>query len=163
MKFTDWLLLVIFIILEGQLLWYRYKPLYEKNKKVKGDEILKSLANKQKEDALIVERDKDIVSLDEYISYIKDFLQKYHRSRNKKISYRTRQDLLLTTIKVLPVISKHIQLNYYYNLDDKEWYKLTDKDMISLLETAYNDYTHDNLDSLNTIISAALRLRDDKR
>lgn len=163
MKFTDWLLLVIFIILEGQLLWYRYKPLYEKNKKVKGDEILKSLANKQKEDALIVERDKDIVSLDEYINYIKDFLQKYHKSRNKKISYRTRQDLLLATIKVFPVISKHIQLNYYYNLDDKEWYKLTDKDMIGLLETAYNDYTHDNLDSLNTIISAALRLRDDKR
>ena len=32
-----------------------------------------------------------------------------------------------------------------------------------LLESAYNDYTHENLDSLNSIFTAALRLRDDKR
>ena len=35
--------------------------------------------------------------------------------------------------------------------------------MVMILESAYNDYTHDNLDSLNSIITAILRLRDDKR
>ena len=70
---------------------------------------------------------------------------------------------LLKTIDIIPVASRHINLNYYYNLEDKEWYKLTDRDMMMLLESAYNDYTHENLDSLNSIFTAALRLRDDKR
>ena len=82
---------------------------------------------------------------------------------NKKIALRTRQELLLKTIDIIPVASRHINLNYYYNLEDKEWYKLTDRDMMMLLESAYNDYTHENLDSLNSIFTAALRLRDDKR
>ena len=71
--------------------------------------------------------------------------------------------ILLKTIDIIPVASRHINLNYYYNLEDKEWYKLTDRDMMMLLESAYNDYTHENLDSLNSIFTAALRLRDDKR
>ena len=101
--------------------------------------------------------------IDEYVNYIKQMLENYNNSRNKKIALRTRQELLLKTIDIIPVASRHINLNYYYNLEDKEWYKLTDRDMMMLLESAYNDYTHENLDSLNSIFTAALRLRDDKR
>ena len=101
--------------------------------------------------------------IDEYVNYIKQTLENYNNSRSKKIALRTRQELLLKTIDIIPVASRHINLNYYYNLEDKEWYKLTDRDMMMLLESAYNDYTHENLDSLNSIFTAALRLRDDKR
>lgn len=159
----DIMLLIMFLIVEGQLLWYRYKPLYLNFKKSKDNDIIKNLANRQKEEDLVVEKDKDITDIDEYINYVKSFIDSYHKSRSKKISYRTRQDLLFKTIQILPVVSKHITLNYYYNLEDKEWYKLTDRDMVMILESAYNDYTHDNLDSLNSIITAVLRLRDDKR
>ena len=94
---------------------------------------------------------------------LKEVLDSYNKSRSKKVALRTRQELLIRTINIIPVASRHIDLNYYYNLEDKEWYSLTDRDMFMLLESASNDYTHDNLDSLNSIFTAALRLRDDKR
>lgn len=163
MNKTEIILIIMFVIIELQLIWYRYKPLYKKARKAKKEELLKSLVNKQKEDELVVEKDKDITIIDEYVKYIGKILERYNNPKNLKIAYRTRQELLYRTIKILPIIAKHITLNYYYNLDDKEWYRLTDRDMLMLLESSYNDYTHDNLDSLNSIITAVLRLRDDRR
>ena len=163
MKDTNIILIVMFIIIQGEILWNRYKPVIKRRQKTRKEEIIKSLAERQKEDELVVEKDKDITMIDEYIAYIKLFLDNYNSSRSKRISLKKRQDLLIKTFNILPVVSRHIDLNYYYNLDDKEWYKLTDRDMIMLLESAYNDYTHENLESLNSIFTAALRLRDDKR
>ena len=157
------ILIIMFIIIQGEILWNRYKPIIKIKRKAKKEEVIKSLVAKQKEDDLIVEKDKDITTIDEYIKYIKEILDNYSRSRSKRISLRTRQDLLLKTINMIPIAARYINLNFYYNLDDSEWYKLTDRDMMMLLETAYNDYTHENLDSLNSIFTAALRLRDDKR
>lgn len=163
MNTTDIIVILLFIIVHIELLWERYKKPIMKHRKNKREEIIKSLAVKQKEDNLIIEKDKDITYIDEYIKYIKSVIDNYNNSRSKKIALRTRQDLLIKTIEIIPIASKHIDLNYYYNLDDNEWYKLTDRDMMLLLESSYNDYTHENLDSLNSIFSAALRLRDDKR
>ena len=151
------------MIVHIELLLEKYKRVFKKFRKNKKAEIIKSLATRQKEDELVVEKDKDITMIDEYVNYIKQTLENYNNSRSKKIALRTRQELLLKTIDIIPVASRHINLNYYYNLEDKEWYKLTDRDMMMLLESAYNDYTHENLDSLNSIFTAALRLRDDKR
>ena len=72
--------------------------------------------------------------IDEYVNYIKQLLENYNNSRNKKIALRTRQELLLKTIDIIPVASRHINLNYYYNLEDKEWYKLTDKETLMLYQ-----------------------------
>ena len=163
MKDTNIILIVMFIIIQGEILWNRYKPVIKRRQKTRKEEVIKSLAERQKEDEIIVEKDKDIKMIDEYVNYIKQTLENYNNSRSKKIALRTRQELLLKTIDIIPVASRHINLNYYYNLEDKEWYKLTDRDMMMLLESAYNDYTHENLDSLNSIFTAALRLRDDKR
>ena len=110
MSKSEIIMLLIFIFVHIELFCEKHKQFFKRFKKTRKEEIIKSLAIKQKEDELVVEKD-----------------------------------------------------NYYYNLDDKDWYKLTDRDMIMLLETAYNDYTHENLDSLNSIFTAALRLRDDKR
>lgn len=94
---------------------------------------------------------------------IKNVLSDYNTSRRKDISLRTKQNLLYETFKVEPTISKYITLDYYYDLDDSEFTSLSDKDLMKMLESSYNDYTHDNLNSLNTIISVVLRLRDDKK
>ena len=163
MNKTDIIIISIFVIVHIELIYERYRYKFKKFRKAKKEDFLKSLVIKQKEDELVVEKDKDITMLDEYVNFIKSILENYASSRNKKISLRTRQELLIKTIEIIPIASRHITLSYYYNLDDKEWYKLTDRDMMMLLETAYNDYTHDNLDSLNSIFTAALRLRDDKR
>lgn len=163
MSKADIIIIILFVIVHVELLLEKYKRVFKKFRKNKKAEIIKSLATRQKEDELVVEKDKDITMIDEYVNYIKQLLENYNNSRNKKIALRTRQELLLKTIDIIPVASRHINLNYYYNLEDKEWYKLTDRDMMMLLESAYNDYTHENLDSLNSIFTAALRLRDDKR
>lgn len=163
MRISDTIIILIFIIVHLELLWEKYRPKFKKYSKHRKEIVIKSLAAKQKEDDLIVEKDKDLTIIDEYIKEIKQFIDNFNKSKNKKIAYRTRQNLLIKTINIIPTLSKHITLNYYYNLDDKEWYKLTDRDMVMLLESAYNDYTHENLDSLNSIITAVLRLRDDKR
>lgn len=163
MSKADIIIIILFVIVHVELLLEKYKRVFKKFRKNKKDEIIKSLATRQKEDELVVEKDKDITMIDEYVNYIKQILENYNNSRSKKIALRTRQELLLKTIDIIPVASRHINLNYYYNLEDKEWYKLTDRDMMMLLESAYNDYTHENLDSLNSIFTAALRLRDDKR
>jgi hypothetical protein len=34
---------------------------------------------------------------------------------------------------------------------------------MELLESIYNDFTHDNLESFNSIVSVVLRLRDGSR
>lgn len=163
MSKADIIIIILFVIVHVELLLEKYKRVFKKFRKNKKAEIIKSLATRQKEDELVVEKDKDITMIDEYVNYIKQTLENYNNSRSKKIALRTRQELLLKTIDIIPVASRHINLNYYYNLEDKEWYKLTDRDMMMLLESAYNDYTHENLDSLNSIFTAALRLRDDKR
>ena len=163
MSKADIIIIILFVIVHVELLLEKYKRVFKKFRKNKKAEIIKSLATRQKEDELVVEKDKDITMIDEYVNYIKQTLENYNNSRSKKIALRTRQELLLKTINIIPVASRHINLNYYYNLEDKEWYKLTDRDMMMLLESAYNDYTHENLDSLNSIFTAALRLRDDKR
>lgn len=163
MSKADIIIIILFVIVHVELLLEKYKRVFKKFRKNKKAEIIKSLAIRQKEDELVVEKDKDITMIDEYVNYIKQTLENYNNSRSKKIALKTRQELLLKTIDIIPVASRHINLNYYYNLEDKEWYKLTDRDMMMLLESAYNDYTHENLDSLNSIFTAALRLRDDKR
>ena len=163
MSKADIIIIILFVIVHVELLLEKYKRVFKKFRKNKKAEIIKSLATRQKEDELVVEKDKDITMIDEYVNYIKQTLENYNNSRSKKIALRTRQELLLKTIDIIPVASRHINLNYYYNLEDKEWYKLTDRDMMMLLESAYNDHTHENLHSLNSIFTAALRLRDDKR
>lgn len=157
------LLIIFFIIIQIELFCTILKPKVKLFNKKKREEAVKVLMNKKMEDDLVLEKDKDINDIDIYIAFIKTVLDNYNNSRSKKISYRTRQTLLIETFKILPTISKYITLDYYYNLDDKEWYNLTDRDMMMLLESSYNDYTHDNLDSLNSIITAVLRLRDDRR
>ena len=134
MSKADIIIIILFVIVHVELLLEKYKRVFKKFRKNKKAEIIKSLATRQKEDELVVEKDKDITMIDEYVNYIKQMLENYNNSRNKKIALRTRQELLLKTIDIIPVASRHINLNYYYNLEDKEWYKLTDRDMMMLYE-----------------------------
>ena len=160
---TNLLIIILFILAETQLLWYRYKPLYKILKKNKKDNVTKTLADKQKQDDIILERDKDLGAIDKYVEYIATVISRFNKSRNKIIAYRIRQELLIKTIHIIPIASKYITVKCYYNLEDKEWCKLTDKDLMLALESSYNAYTHENLQSLDDIFSIAIRLRDDRK
>lgn len=162
MKLTDVALIVMFIIVHIELILYKHSDIFKRFKRNKKEVIIKSLSTKQREDELVLEKDKDLTSLDEYTKYIKTIIDDYNKSRSKRISLKTRKEALLETFKIVPIASKYITLNYYYNLEDKE-FNLNDKELMTMLETAYNDYNHDNLDSLNSIFTVVLRLRDEKK
>lgn len=156
---------ILMIIMEVELLFLivvqflKMKKTYKKVKLEK-QSVVDTLTSKKIEDDLVIEKDKDLVLIDTFMEYIKSFIEDYHRT--KKLTYRKRQDINYETFKIVATISKYITLDYYYDLDDEEFTKLSDKELMKVLETSYNDYTHDNLESLNRIITIALRLRDDK-
>ena len=160
---TNILILILFIIVESQLLWYRYKPLYKILKTRKKEDITKTLANKQREDDLLLEKDRDLSAIDNYMEYIDFIIHRYNTSRNKKIARLTRVCLLHSTVKILPTISKYIQFDGLNRLDDKGFNSLSERDLMMSLESAYNDYSHENLECLNEIISIAIRLRDEQK
>ena len=155
-------IIILFIIIETQVLWNRYKPFCKTYTKAKSDDALKSLINKQKEEDLILEKEHDLILIDYYIESIHAFITKYHRNRSKRISYNSRQELLYRTISIIPIISKYIPLEFPDN-DNNEFYNLNDQELLINLENYYNDYTHDNLSCLQKIILIVIRIRDDKK
>ena len=160
-------LLLLFNIVELLLLTYvvfssEIKGIRTKMKIKKEVAAVTSLTEKKMKDDLDLERDKDFVSIDEYMKYLKDVIEKFDKSRSKKIAYNTRQRLLNETIQIIPVFDKYIGIDYFYDPEDTTFKNMSDRELMELLESIYNDFTHDNLESFNSIISVVLRLRDGK-
>ena len=157
------LFLIVLLEVEAIVVLVSLHKLLKSKKKVAIEKktVTDTLMTKKIEDDLVIEKDRDLVLIDSYIEFIRKFIDDYNQSRPKKLTYRQRQTLNHETFKVLPTVSKYVDLDFYYDLDDKEFTSLTDKELMLMLESSYNDYTHDNLDSLNTIVNVSLRLRDD--
>ena len=83
MSKADIIIIILFVIVHVELLLEKYKRVFKKFRKNKKAEIIKSLAIRQKEDELVVEKDKDITMIDEYVNYIKQTLENYNNSRSK--------------------------------------------------------------------------------
>ena len=67
MSKADIIIIILFVIVHVELLLEKYKRVFKKFRKNKKAEIIKSLATRQKEDELVVEKDKDITMIDDII------------------------------------------------------------------------------------------------
>lgn len=151
------LLLLIYILVQGKI-----KEIRSKKNIKKEVEVVTTLTEKKLKDDIDLEKDKDLVLIDEYMKFLKAVIEKYNSSRSKRIAYTTRQALLGRTVAIIPVFSKYISIDFFYDPEDATYKGVTDRDLMMMLESTYNDFTHDNLDCFNSILSVVMRLRDDK-
>ena len=128
----------------------------------KKENIVSVLTNIKKEDDFIIDREKDDILIDNYLSVVKDIISSYEKSRSKVISFRTRRKLLYYTIMIIPTISKYTQIDIDYDVTSKILPKRTDKDIMRLLVEAYNSFSKDALESFNDLLLCSLLLSDNK-
>lgn len=149
------LVLVLYIILEKKL--HNIKI----TKKIKEErEFTTTMQEKKLKDDIDLERDRDLGLIKDYMKDVKDILDRYNNSRSKKIAYTTRQRLLYITITMIPIFNKYIVIDFYYDPDDSYLKNMSDKDLMKMLESSYNDFTQENLEGFNNILSIVLKLRD---
>ena len=128
----------------------------------KKENIVSVLTNIKKEDDFIIDREKDDILIDNYLSIVKDIISSYEKSRSKVIAFRTRRKLLYYTIMIIPTISKYTQIDIDYDVASKILPKRTDKDIMRLLVEAYNSFSKDALESFNDLLLCSLLLSDNK-
>lgn len=128
----------------------------------KKENIVSVLTNIKKEDDFIIDREKDDILIDNYLSIVKDIISSYEKSRSKVIAFRTRRKLLYYTIMIIPIISKYTQIDIDYDVTSKILPKRTDKDIMRLLVEAYNSFSKDALESFNDLLLCSLLLSDNK-
>ena len=128
----------------------------------KKENIVSVLTNIKKEDDFIIDREKDDILIDNYLSVVKDIISSYEKSRSKVIAFRTRRKLLYYTIMIIPIISKYTQIDIEYDIASKILPKRTDKDIMRLLIEAYNSFSKDALESFNDLLLCSLLLSDNK-
>ena len=128
----------------------------------KKENIVSVLTNIKKEDDFIIDREKDDILIDNYLSIVKDIISSYEKSRSKVIAFRTRRKLLYYTIMIIPIISKYTQIDIEYDIASKILPKRTDKDIMRLLIEAYNSFSKDALESFNDLLLCSLLLSDNK-
>lgn len=128
----------------------------------KKENIVSVLTNIKKEDDFIIDREKDDILIDNYLSIVKDIISSYEKSRSKVIAFRTRRKLLYYTIMIIPVISKYTQIDIDYDVASKILPKRADKDIMRLLVEAYNSFSKDALESFNDLLLCSLLLSDNK-
>ena len=149
------LISVLYLIFEKKI--HNHKV----SKKIKEErEFATTMQEKKLKDDIDLEKDRDLVLIDDYMKDVKDILDRYNNSRSKKIAYTTRQKLLYATITMIPVFNKYIIIDFYYDPDDSYLKNMSDRDLMKMLESSYNDFTHDNLEGFNSILSIVLKLRD---
>lgn len=128
----------------------------------KKENIVSVLTNIKKEDDFIIDREKDDILIDNYLSVVKDIISSYEKSRSKVIAFRTRRKLLYYTIMIIPTISKYTQIDIDYDVASKILPKRADKDIMRLLVEAYNSFSKDALESFNDLLLCSLLLSDNK-
>lgn len=128
----------------------------------KKENIVSVLTNIKKEDDFIIDREKDDILIDNYLSIVKDIISSYEKSRSKVIAFRTRRKLLYYTIMIIPTISKYTQIDIDYDVASKILPKRADKDIMRLLVEAYNSFSKDALESFNDLLLCSLLLSDNK-
>ena len=134
------LLLLVYMLLQNKIKEYRVK----KNIK-KEVEVVTTLTEKKMKDDIDLEKDKDLVTIDQYMEYINAVIERYNNSRNKRIAFRTKQELLSRTVKIIPLFTKYIDIDFFYDIDDPAYKGVTERDLMMMLESIYNDFTHSNL------------------
>lgn len=149
------LLLVIYLVFKDNL-----KELKRVKSLKKEVELVTTLTEKKKRDDIDLEKDKDLVLIDKYMEYVSEVINRYNKSRSKIVAQKTKQELLGKTIEIIPTFSKYVNLEFYYDPSDELFKGMNVRDLMMVLESSYKDYTHDNLECFNTILTVAQKLRD---
>ena len=162
----DFLIIVIIIlsiincILAAAVLYFsEIKEFFSKRKLHKEVNPITTLTEIKLKDDVYLERDKNLVQIDTYIEYVSSVIDKFNNSRNKRVALATKKQLLESTIKIIPIFTKFIDVTGESNLD-VDLSKCDLRELMGLLESTYNDFTHDNLDCINNIIAIVIKIRD---
>ena len=83
------LFLIIYLVFSKEI-----KDIKSKMKIRKEVAAVTSLTEKKLKDDMSLEKDKDFVIIDDYMKYLKEVMEKYDKSRSKKVAYATRQNLI---------------------------------------------------------------------
>ena len=95
-----------------------------------------------------INQEKDSLRINEYLKELKLVLDRYDSIRSRIVSTKIKRELLLSTIDIIPVFSKYVDV-----IIDRDKYKeksnLDNKEIMRLLKENYNSYSSVSLDVFN--------------
>lgn len=95
-----------------------------------------------------INQEKDSLRINEYLKELKLVLDRYDSIRSRIVSTKIKRELLLSTIDIIPVFSKYVDV-----IIDRDKYKeksnLDNKEIMKLLKENYNSYSSVSLDVFN--------------
>ena len=95
-----------------------------------------------------INQEKDSLRINEYLKELKLVLDRYDSIRSRIVSTKIKRELLLSTIDIIPVFSKYVDV-----IIDRDKYKeksnLDNKEIMKLLKENYNSYSSVYLDVFN--------------
>lgn len=117
-------------------------------RKSKSTNVVDELMKIQENIDFDISQEKDSLRINEYLKELKSVLDRYDSIRSRIVSTKIKRELLLSTIDIIPVFSKYIDVTI-----DKDKYKeesnLDNKEIMKLLKENYNSYSNVSLDVFN--------------
>lgn len=117
-------------------------------RKSKSTNVVDELMKIQENIDFDISQEKDSLRINEYLKELKSVLDRYDSVRSRIVSTKIKRELLLSTIDIIPVFSKYIDVTI-----DKDKYKeesnLDNKEIMRLLKENYNSYSNVSLDVFN--------------
>jgi hypothetical protein len=144
-------LLIFYILVSDKL-----KELHNKKKVNVNISAISTLAEQKEKDDQQIEQTKEMTQIDEYMNYLRDFIE-VSRSK-KRLNSIDKQNILCRTVQAVPLFSKYIEIDAFFNVEEIPQ-KPKEKDLLNMLESSYNDFTKDNLEGFNMILSIVMILR----
>lgn len=117
-------------------------------RKSKSTNVVDELMKIQENIDFDISQEKDSLRINEYLKELKSVLDRYDSIRSRVVSTKIKRELLLSTIDIIPVFSKYIDV-----IIDRDKYKeesnLDNKEIMRLLKENYNSYSNVSLDVFN--------------
>lgn len=117
-------------------------------RKSKSTSVVDELMKIQENIDFDINQEKDSLRINEYLKELKLVLDRYDSVRSRIVSTKIKRELLLSTIDIIPVFSKYVDV-----IIDRDKYKeksnLDNKEIMKLLKENYNSYSSVSLDVFN--------------
>lgn len=117
-------------------------------RKSKSTNVVDELMKIQENIDFDINQEKDSLRINEYLKELKSVLDRYDSVRSRIVSTKIKRELLLSTIDIIPVFSKYVDV-----IIDRDKYKeksnLDNKEIMRLLRENYNSYSSVSLNVFN--------------
>ena len=117
-------------------------------RKSKSTSVVDELMKIQENIDFDINQEKDSLRINEYLKELKSVLDRYDSIRSRIVSTKIKRELLLSTIDIIPVFSKYVDV-----IIDRDKYKeksnLDNKEIMRLLRENYNSYSSVSLNVFN--------------